>query len=177
MAAVLGLEPDLLAQAVAGVEGAWVANDNAPGQIVVAGTTEGVNEAGEAAKALGAKRVMNLVVGGAFHSPLMAGAQEWLDKALRAATFSTPVTPVVTNVDARAHTDGFADLLSKQLVAPVRWRESLGTIASMGATTFIELGPGKELSGMVKRTVETAGRANVATPEDLEALAAVIAGG
>jgi [acyl-carrier-protein] S-malonyltransferase len=80
----------------------------------------------------------------------------------------------VTNTDAAAHTSGFAALLSAQLTAPVRWRASLGTMAAMGATTFIELGPGKELSGMVKRTVETAVRANVATPEDLEALALVL---
>jgi [acyl-carrier-protein] S-malonyltransferase len=174
MAAVLGLDAELLAEACRGVEGAWVANDNAPGQIVVAGTPAGVAEAGEAAKALGAKRVVALAVGGAFHSPLMAGAQDRLDKALRHVSFSAPTTPVVTNTDAAAHTDGFADLLAAQLTAPVRWRESLAILSSMGATTFIELGPGKELSGMVKRTVETAGRANVATPEDLEALAGLL---
>jgi [acyl-carrier-protein] S-malonyltransferase len=175
MAAVLGLDADVLARVVSGVDGAWMANDNAIGQIVVAGTAEGVAEAGEAAKDAGAKRVMPLAVGGAFHSPLMAGAQEWLDKALGEAAFSTPATPVVANVDARAHTDGFADLLSRQLVSPVRWRESLATMAAMGATTFVELGPGKELSGMVKRTVVEAGRVNVATPDDLEPLAAVLA--
>jgi [acyl-carrier-protein] S-malonyltransferase len=176
MAAVLGLDAERLAQACAGVAGVWIANDNAPGQIVVAGTVDGVAMAGERAKELGAKRVMALPVGGAFHSPLMASAQERLDKALRTATFRTAATPVVTNTDAAAHTDGFADLLSAQLVAPVRWRQSLGTMASMGATTFVELGPGVELSGMVKRTVPGAARTNVAKPEDLEQLAGVLAG-
>jgi [acyl-carrier-protein] S-malonyltransferase len=170
MAAVLGLDPEAVASACEGVEGAWVANDNAPGQVVVAGTAAGVAEASEAAKALGAKRVMPLSVGGAFHSPLMAPAQELLDAALRAATFSHPSVPVITNVDASPHTDGFATLLSAQLVSPVRWRESLLTLADLGVTRTLELGPGSELSGMVKRTVEGVERANVATPDDLAAL-------
>lgn len=170
MAAVLGLDPEAVASACEGVEGAWVANDNAPGQVVVAGTAAGVAEASEAAKALGAKRVMALSVGGAFHSPLMAPAQEFLDAALRAATFSPPSVPVVANVDASPHTDGFAGLLSAQLVSPVRWRESLLTLAGLGVTRTLELGPGSELSGMVKRTVEGVERANVATPDDLAGL-------
>jgi [acyl-carrier-protein] S-malonyltransferase len=176
MAAVLGLEPDLVARACAGVDGAWMANDNAPGQIVVAGTTGGVAAASEAARALGAKRVMPLPVGGAFHSPLMAEAQARLDVALRHATFAPATLPVVTNADAEAHSDGFVDLLSAQLAAPVRWRESLGVLAGLGITTFVELGPGTELSGMVKRTVTGAARANVAAPEDLDRLVGTAAG-
>jgi [acyl-carrier-protein] S-malonyltransferase len=173
MAAVLGLEPDLVVQACAGVEGAWMANDNAPGQIVIAGTAAGVAGASEAAKALGAKRVMPLVVGGAFHSPLMAPARGRLDRALEQATFAVSATPVVTNVDAAVHTDGWGPLLAAQLVSPVRWRESLATLAGLGVTTFVELGPGTELSGMVKRTVDGAERVSVATPGDLDKLAAV----
>jgi [acyl-carrier-protein] S-malonyltransferase len=174
MAAVLGLEPDLVRQACGQVEGAWPANDNAPGQIVIAGTAEGVAAAGEAARALGAKRVMPLTVGGAFHSPLMASAQARLDSALDAAHFHDAELDVVANVDAAAHRTGFADLLSRQLVSPVRWRESLGTLAGAGVTRYLELGPGTELSGMVKRTVEGAERANVATPDDLDKLMAFL---
>jgi [acyl-carrier-protein] S-malonyltransferase len=174
MAAVLGLDPDLLGQACAGVDGAWPANDNAPGQVVIAGTAEGVEAAGEAAKELGAKRVMPLPVGGAFHSPLMAPAQAQLDTALRDAHFHEAGTDLVANVDASAHRSGFAELLSRQLVSPVRWRESLGTLASAGVTHFLELGPGTELSGMVKRTVDGARRANVATPDDLDGLTAFL---
>lgn len=174
MAAVLGLEPELVAQACEGVEGAWPANDNAPGQVVIAGTAEGVEAAGEAAKALGAKRVMPLQVGGAFHSPLMAPAQARLDAALSAAHFHDATVDVVANVDAAVHRSGFADLLSRQLVSPVRWRESLTTLSGAGVTHFLELGPGTELSGMVKRTVEGAERANVATPDDLEKLTAFL---
>jgi len=170
MAAVLGLDPDLVAQACSGVEGAWPANDNAPGQVVVAGTVEGVEAAGEAAKALGAKRVMPLAVGGAFHSPLMAPAQARLDAALHAAHFHDANIDVVANVDAAAHRDGWASLLSRQLVCPVRWRESLQTLAGRGVTHYLELGPGSELSGMVKRSVEASERANVATPNDLDRL-------
>jgi [acyl-carrier-protein] S-malonyltransferase len=172
MAAVLGLDPDAVAAACADVEGAWVANDNAPGQVVVAGTAAGVAAAGAAAQAAGAKRVLALAVGGAFHSPLMAAAQEPLDAALAAAAFGPSRVPVVANVDAAAHTDGWAPLLAAQLVSPGRWRESLLTLAALGADHFVELGPGTELSGMVRRTVEGATRANVATPDDLARLAA-----
>lgn len=170
MAAVLGLDPDLVSQACAGVEGAWPANDNAPGQVVIAGTVDGVQRAGEAAQELGAKRVMPLAVGGAFHSPLMASAQARLDRALQAAHFHEGTVDLVANVDAQPHRSGFADLLSRQLVSPVRWRESLETLGRAGVTHFLELGSGTELSGMVKRTVDGSVRANVATPDDLDKL-------
>jgi [acyl-carrier-protein] S-malonyltransferase len=176
MAAVLGLEPASVAQACQSVEGAWPANDNAPGQVVIAGTPEGVSAAGEAAKVLGAKRVMPLPVGGAFHSPLMAPAQARLDAALATVAYGPAQVEVVANVDAVAHLDGWAQLLSAQLVSPVRWRESLLIAAGLGVTHFLELGPGTELSGMVKRTVPDAKRANVSTPDDLAALPEFVAG-
>ncbi len=176
MAAILGLEAEGVARACGEVANAWPANDNAPGQVVIAGTPEGVAAAGEVAKKLGAKRVMPLPVGGAFHSPLMAPAQARLDAALAAAGFGPAATDVVANVDGAAHRQGWGDLLSAQLVSPVRWRESLLTLADLGATHFLELGPGTELSGMVKRTVEGSVRANVATPDDLSALGAFLAG-
>jgi [acyl-carrier-protein] S-malonyltransferase len=174
MAAVLGLEPDQVRQACDGIDGAWPANDNAPGQVVIAGTPDGVEAAGEAAKALGAKRVMPLAVGGAFHSPLMAPAQTRLDAALRAAHFHDATVDLVANVDAQVHRTGFADLLSRQLVSPVRWRESLVALGTAGVTHYLELGPGTELSAMVKRTVDAAERSNVATPEDLDELTAFL---
>jgi [acyl-carrier-protein] S-malonyltransferase len=137
-----------------------------------------VEAAGEAAKALGAKRVMPLAVGGAFHSPLMAPAHAQLDSALRDAHFHDSVVDVVANVDAAAHRSsaGWVGILSAQLVSPVRWRESLMTLAGMGATHYLELGTGSELSGMVKRTVDRSVRANVATPEDMEGLAGFLEG-
>jgi [acyl-carrier-protein] S-malonyltransferase len=175
MAAVLGLDMGLVAMACEAVDNAWPANDNAPGQVVIAGTPEGVAGAGEAATELGAKRVMPLVVGGAFHSPLMAPAQARLDAALSAARFAAANVDVVANVDAGAHRDGWVDLLSAQLVSPVRWRESLLHTGALGVTHFLELGPGTELSGMVKRTVPDSTRAHVATPDDLPALAGFLA--
>lgn len=173
MAAVLGLDPEAVHRACDGVDGAWVANDNAPGQVVVAGTAEGVAAAGEAATALGAKRVMPLPVGGAFHSPLMASAQADLDAALATATWADARVPVVANVDATPHTEGWATTLSSQLVSPVRWRESLLALPALGVTATLELGPGSELSGMVKRTIADVHRANVARPDDLDGVAAL----
>jgi [acyl-carrier-protein] S-malonyltransferase len=172
MAAVLGLDPDTVAKACAAAEGAWVANDNAPGQIVIAGTPAGVERASQRAKELGAKRVLPLPVGGAFHSPLMAAAQSGLDAALAVAGFAAPAVSVVANVDAREHRDAesWPQLLSEQLCRPVRWRESLVAMNGMGVTTFVELGAGTELSGMVKRTLDGTIRASVATPDDLSHL-------
>jgi [acyl-carrier-protein] S-malonyltransferase len=167
MAAVLGLDLAAVAEACEEAPGAWVANDNTPGQVVVAGTVSGVEAAGAAALRLGAKRVVPLQVGGAFHTPLMKPAQEPLDAALAGVEFAPSAWPVVANVDAAPHSDGFGPLLSAQLCSRVRWRESLLAMAEMGATLFLELGPGTELSGMVKRTVPDAVRANVAAPQDL----------
>lgn len=175
MAAVLGLEPVQVQAACNGIGQVWVANDNAPGQVVIAGSAEGVAAASRAATVLGAKRVIALAVGGAFHSPLMAPAQAHLNRALTQADFRDAGADavVVANVDAAAHTNGWPQLLAAQLCSPVRWRESLLTLADRGVDRFVELGPGTELSGMVRRTVPGAGRANVATPADLEQLAAV----
>jgi [acyl-carrier-protein] S-malonyltransferase len=174
MAAVLGLELEGVAEACGDVDGAWVANDNSAGQVVIAGTLQGVEDASAAALKRGAKRVVPLQVGGAFHTPLMQPAQAPLDTALAAAEFATTSCPVVANVDAKAHTDDFRSLLSAQLCSQVRWRDSLLTLAGMGATLFVELGPGTELSGMVRRTVRDVARLNVAGPEDLEALTSAI---
>jgi [acyl-carrier-protein] S-malonyltransferase len=174
MAAILGLDLAGVAEACEEAKEAWVANDNTPGQVVVAGTLTGIQEAGRAALQRGAKRVVSLQVGGAFHSPLMEPAQASLDAALAGVRFTPSTCPVVANVDSRPHSDGFGALLSAQLCSQVRWRESLLTLAGMGATLFVELGPGTELSGMVRRTVPDASRANVAAPEDLDALAAAL---
>ena len=170
MAAVIGLGLEEVASACANSSSAWVANDNAPGQVVLAGSAPGVEQAGQAALGLGAKRVIGLQVGGAFHSPFMAAAQGPLDEALASARLAASKCPVVANVDARAHFAGFAAPLSAQLCSRVRWRESLLTLEEMGAQMFVELGPGTELTGMVRRTLGNASRANVATPADIEAL-------
>jgi [acyl-carrier-protein] S-malonyltransferase len=169
MAAVLGLDEEVVQSSCDAAGGeAWIANDNAPGQIVVAGTHDGVARASAAAKERGGK-VMALSVGGAFHTPLMAGAQDGLDAALGAATFADGTCPVVANVDAAAHRMGaeWPALLSAQLCCPVRWRAGTERLVSLGVTRVFELGPGGVLSGLVKRTAPSLERVPLATPEDL----------
>jgi [acyl-carrier-protein] S-malonyltransferase len=172
MAALLALDAETVAALVAGIEGCWVANDNAPGQVVVSGTPAGIEQAGEAVRGEGGK-VMALPVGGAFHSPLMAPASGRLNDALAVARFADTPLPIVANVDAVAHQDGsgWPARLAAQLCQPVRWRESLLTLAGLGTTRFIEIGPGAALAGMVKRAVPDAVRASVSTPDDVVAVA------
>jgi [acyl-carrier-protein] S-malonyltransferase len=171
MAAVLGLDTDGVQASCDEAGGsAWIANDNAPGQIVVAGTHDGVALAAAAAKERGAK-VMALAVGGAFHTPLMKGAQVRLDAALEAAPFADGDAPVVANVDAEPHRSGadWPRLLSAQLCSPVRWREGIGALEGLGVTRVIELGPGGVLGGLVKRTAPGLERLSLATPDEVAA--------
>jgi [acyl-carrier-protein] S-malonyltransferase len=169
MAAIIGLDAPVVAECceVDG-GGVWIANDNAPGQIVVAGTSDGVASASAAAKARGG-RAIPLAVGGAFHTPLMASAQSRLDAALGAAAFGAADVPVIANVDARPHRDAqdWVGLLSSQLSSPVRWREGVLGLRELGVTRVIELGPGAVLSGMVKRITPDLEPVSAAVPEDL----------
>ena len=179
MAAVLGLEDDDCDVACHRADGdVWVANFNAPGQVVIAGSAEGVAAATVTAKELGAKKVMPLPVGGAFHTPYMAPARDDLRKAIDAVTFRDPDVPVVANVDARPHTDAaeWPKLLASQLVSPVRWRQSVQRMWDDGVRTFVELGPGNVLTGTVKRIAPDARALNVATPADLDALLEALSG-
>lgn len=174
MAAVLGLEDELVEAACARADDdAWVANLNAPGQVVIAGSDSGVGQAAEIAKELGAKRAMPLPVGGAFHTPYMEPARARLMGALATTDFSESRIPVVANVDARLHSDAhdWSELLQEQLCKPVRWRQTILTLVEAGATELIELGPGAVLTGLAKRTAKDLGRHSIATPEDLDALA------
>jgi [acyl-carrier-protein] S-malonyltransferase len=173
MAALLGIADDDAEAACQRAEGdVWVANYNAPGQVVIAGTHEAVTRAGALAKELGARRVMPIPVSGAFHTPLMQGARAELRKALAEVSFRAPEVPVVANVDARVHDDPaeWPGLLSAQLCSPVRWRQTLETFAGLGLTSLIELGPGGVLSGLAKRSLPEIQSLAVATPEDLDTL-------
>lgn len=173
MAAVLGLDDDKVEVACARVDGdVWVANYNAPGQVVIAGAPAALEAAGAAAKELGAKRVMPIPVGGAFHTPFMAPARDRLRKALEDAEWRDPAVPVHANVDALPHTAGteWAALLSAQLTSAVRWRQTLHELDTAGVTTFVELGPGTVLTGMAKRTVTGSRTLSVSAPADLDAL-------
>jgi [acyl-carrier-protein] S-malonyltransferase len=173
MAAVLGLDDDQVEVACRRADSeVWVANFNAPGQIVIAGSVEGVAAASVVAKELGAKRVMPLQVSGAFHTPFMAAARDRLRKAIAEANPRDTEVPVISNVDALPHDTGveWSSLLSAQLTSPVRWKHCLLALEDEGVTEFVELGPGGVLTGMAKRTVEAARTIAVSTPEDLEKL-------
>jgi [acyl-carrier-protein] S-malonyltransferase len=173
MAAVLGLDDDDVEIACRRADSdVWVANFNAPGQIVIAGSPEGVAKASEIAKELGAKRVMPLQVSGAFHTPFMTAARDRLRVAITAASPRDTEVPVVSIVDALLHATGneWSSLLSAQLSNPVRWKHCLLTLAAEGVTGFVELGPGGVLTGMAKRTVENSRTISVATPDELDKL-------
>ena len=173
MAAVLGLDDDLVEVACRRADAdVWVANFNAPGQVVIAGAPDAVAAAGVHAKELGAKKIMPLQVSGAFHTPFMTAARERLRSAIALASPRDIEVPVVSNVDALAHANGeeWSSLLSAQLSSPVRWKHCLLTLAEAGVTGFVELGPGGVLTGMAKRTVDNARTISVATPEELDKL-------
>jgi [acyl-carrier-protein] S-malonyltransferase len=173
MAAVLGADPDAVAQACAEVDGdVWVANLNGAGQVVIAGDAAAIEAAAARAKELGARKVMALPVGGAFHTPFMAPAAERLRTALDATTFADPEVPVVANVDAEPHRDGAgtADRLDRQLVSPVRWEQTLTRMVAEGVTTFVELGPGSVLTGVAKRSAPDGRAVAAADPAGLDAV-------
>jgi [acyl-carrier-protein] S-malonyltransferase len=162
MAAILGLADDVVERVcqeiTAGGDVVVAANYNCPGQLVISGSVEGIAKACEAMKAAGAKRALPLTVGGAFHSPLMQSAQAALAEAIERTTFQPARCPIYQNVDAAPHTDPTeikANLLA-QLTAPVRWTQSVQAMASHGAVTFLECGPGKVLQGLVKKIAPAA---------------------
>jgi [acyl-carrier-protein] S-malonyltransferase len=178
MAAVLGLDDDKVEVACARTDGdVWVANYNAPGQVVIAGDPEAIRDAGAEASKLGAKRTMALPVSGAFHTPFMAPARDRLRKALALTEVREPDCPVVANVDGLPHRDPreWAGLLGAQLCSPVRWRQSLYCLDDMAVTTYLELGPGNVLNGMVKRTVPGQ-RLSISNPDELDQLIAALQG-
>jgi len=163
MAAVLGLPDAVVEQTLEEIQEVVVtANYNCPGQLVISGSNKGIEIACEKLKAAGAKRVLPLNVGGAFHSPLMEPARQELAEAIRNTTFSTPICPVYQNVNAQpvADPETIKTNLIAQLTASVRWTQSVQQMVADGATSFLEIGPGKVLQGLIKKidpAVETAG--------------------
>jgi [acyl-carrier-protein] S-malonyltransferase len=170
MAAVLGLDDAAVDEVCASLEGAWPANYNAPSHVVVSGTVAGVSSGGDALKAAGARRVLPLPVGGAFHTALMEPAREGLDLALGAASFSPPAVPVVSGVTAQEYDDVRARL-SAQLTSPVRWRATCEALIGYGVDTVVEVGPDGVLTGLVKRSVPGVRAVSVATPDEMAGLA------
>tara|TARA_B100000405_G_scaffold278799_1_gene221823 strand:+ start:357 stop:1238 length:882 start_codon:yes stop_codon:yes gene_type:complete len=154
MAAILGLDNEVVEGICEKVEGIVVAaNYNCPGQLVISGTVDAINDACELLKEAGARRALVLPVGGAFHSPLMEPARAELAKAIEATTFNTPICPVYQNVTASAVTDPneIKENLVAQLTAPVRWTQTMHQMIADGVSGFTEVGPGKVLQGLVKK--------------------------
>jgi [acyl-carrier-protein] S-malonyltransferase len=152
MAAVLGLEASAVEEALAGMEDAWPANYNTPTQIVIAGTTDGLAEATKRLQAAGAKRVIPLNVSAAFHTPLMAPAAERLRAALDRIEWRAPRIPVMANLTGRPHQggDGIPHVMEMQLRSPVRWAACVTALVDAGCDTFIEVGPKRALTGMMR---------------------------
>jgi [acyl-carrier-protein] S-malonyltransferase len=154
MAAILGLDDTKVEEVLKDIDEIVVpANYNSPGQLVISGSIAGIEIACEKLKSAGAKRALPLKVGGAFHSPLMEPARVELADAINNTNFSTPVCPVYQNVSAQAVTDPaiIKENLVKQLTAPVRWTQTVQNMVADGATTFVEVGPGTVLQGLVKK--------------------------
>lgn len=154
MAAILGLDDNKVEEVLQGIDEVVVpANYNSPGQLVISGSIKGIEVACEQLKAAGAKRALPLKVGGAFHSPLMEPARVELAEAINNTHFNTPICPVYQNVTATAVTEPalIKENLIKQLTAPVRWTQTVQNMVTDGANTFVEVGPGTVLQGLVKK--------------------------
>jgi [acyl-carrier-protein] S-malonyltransferase len=180
MAAILGLDADRVAEACAqAAEGEVVspANLNAPGQVVIAGTTAAVERAGARARALGARRVSPLKVSAPFHCALLRPAEERLAPELRALSTSDPAVPVVANVDAEPKRTAQAGIeaLVRQVSRPVQWEASVRRLASEGVRTYVEVGPGTVLSGLIRKIVPDATVVGVEDVDGLEAIDARMA--
>ena len=168
MAAIIGLN-EAVTREVCAETGVVLANLNCPGQLVISGPTEKLGPACALAKAKGAMRALPLPVAGAYHSPLMASAQPKLEAELARVTWRDPVVPVISNVTAQPHggPDAIRGRLVEQVTSSVRWEESMRYLIGQGFTHFIELGPGRALSGFLKRIDKTA---QVLNAEDLASL-------
>lgn len=165
MAAILGLADEKVEEICASIEGEIVvpANYNCPGQLVISGSTRGIEIACEKMKEAGAKRALPLPVGGAFHSPLMEPAREKLAKAISETVFHQPLCPIYQNVSttAMSDVDMIKENLIAQLTAPVKWTQSVENMVKDGATQFLECGPGKVLQGLVKKIHKEAQTASI----------------
>lgn len=171
MAAVMGLDADKIQEVLGGMK-AEIANYNCPGQIVITGPKAAVEEASVKLKETGARRVLPLTVSGPFHSSMLQNAGKELEKELSKVKFSSLKIPYVTNVTAQYVTDfkETKDLLAKQISSSVRWQQSVEKMLEDGVDTFVEIGPGKTLTGFMKKIAPDAKAYNIQKVEDLELL-------
>lgn len=170
MAAVLGLDDPVVEELCDGVDGVWPANFNSPGQVVVSGTGPALETLSERARAAGAKRVVRLPVSGAFHSPLIESALEPLREEFERVEWRTPDPAFFSGCTVRYEATGLGRLLQTQLVSPVRFSQSVKTLYEQGYDSFLEVGPGGVLTGLVKRIEPRAQTARVSDRETLQAV-------
>lgn len=168
MAAVIGLDDAEIERLCDGLEGVWAANYNCPGQVVVSGTPEGVAALMKAAEEAGARRAVMLKVSGGFHSPLTALAAERLAPVLEATTFAEPRIPFFSTVTCRLEgAREIVPILLQQLTAPVRFTQAVTALRDLGARTFVEVGPGNVLSGLIRRIDKSLSSVSVSAPDDI----------
>jgi [acyl-carrier-protein] S-malonyltransferase len=171
MAAILGLDDEVVERICRRISNVWPANYNCPGQIVVSGQNLAVDEACETAEQEGARRAVKLRISGAFHSPLVARAADRLRPALDKVTFTEPTSPFMSTVTARIETaKRMGPLLVDQLTAPVKFTQAAQSLIREGVQTWVEVGPGNVLAGLVKRIDRNAKTISVSTPESLAKL-------
>jgi [acyl-carrier-protein] S-malonyltransferase len=176
MAAILGLDDEVVERICRRILNVWPANYNCPGQVVVSGENPAVDEACEAAEEEGARRAVKLRVSGAFHSPLVARAADRLRPALERVKFAEPTAPFMSTVTARIETaKRMGPLLVEQLTAPVRFTQAAQALLKDGVQIFVEVGPGNVLAGLIKRIDRNARTISVSTPESLEKLEETLA--
>lgn len=170
MSAILGMENSSVEKVMQEIDGAYIANYNCPGQIVITGEKEAVERAGKALKEAGARKVLPLKVSGPFHSPMMENAGEKLKKVLEEVTLKKPSVPYVANVTAELVTEKepIRELLVKQVSSSVRWEQSIRNMIAEGIDTFVEIGPGKTLSSFMKKTDRNVTMYRVGTWEEAE---------
>ena len=177
MAAVLGMEAAAIEEGLRGIEGVWIANYNCPGQIVITGRKAAVEKASQALKEKGARRVLPLNVSGPFHSPMLEPAGEKLLETLNQVEFTPLQIPYVTNVTAEPVTDIrlTKELLKQQVSSSVRWQQSMEYMLANGVDTFVEIGPGKTLTGFLRKIDRSAVVYQVGTCGDIEKVASALA--
>lgn len=177
MAAVLGMEAAAIEEGLRGIEGVWIANYNCPGQIVITGRKAAVEKASQALKEKGARRVLPLNVSGPFHSPMLEPAGEKLLETLNQVEFTPLQIPYVTNVTAEPVTDIrlTKELLKQQVSSSVRWQQSMEYMLANGVDTFVEIGPGKTLTGFLRKIDRSAVVYQVGTCGDMEKVASALA--
>ena len=177
MAAVLGMEAAAIEEGLRGIEGVWIANYNCPGQIVITGRKAAVEKASQVLKEKGARRVLPLNVSGPFHSPMLEPAGEKLLETLNQVEFTPLQIPYVTNVTAEPVTDIrlTKELLKQQVSSSVRWQQSMEYMLANGVDTFVEIGPGKTLTGFLRKIDRSAVVYQVGTCGDMEKVASALA--